>query len=251
MKKLVLLLLCLVPLCTFADEPQKVMTILRSKRIVLLHFPADGPKILFAPGDAGFHGFAKVLGMRMANAGYDVYGIDSKHYLESFTAKKSRLTERDVMNDFAELAARISRGKPEKLTLVGWSEGAGLCLLAAAGENNAVRFNGFIAIGISELSELGWRWIDFITYITKKDPREPMFRTADFLPTISPLPFVMMQSTRDLYISAETAEKLFSIANEPKRFLLIEAKDHHFKGNQEEFFQELFLAVDWIDSNPH
>lgn len=224
------------------------MTVLRSRRIVLLHFPAGGPKILFAPGDAGFHGFANVLGNRLANAGYDVYGIDSKQYLETFTSKKSRLTERDVMGDFAELAARISRGKREKLTLVGWSEGAGLCLLAAAGEQNNTYFNGFVAIGISELSELGWRWIDFITYITKKDPNEPMFRTADFLPRISPLPFVMMQSTRDLYISAGTAEKLFSIANEPKRFLLIQAKDHHFKGNQEEFFRELSSALVWIDS---
>src|SRR5262249_41624867 len=158
MKKIVLLLLCLMPVLSFSAEPQSVTTILRSKRIVFLHFPADGPKILFAPGDAGFHGFAKVLGTRLASAGYDVYGIDSKHYLESFTSKKSRLTERDVMDDFAEIAARISRGKPEKLTLVGWSEGAGLCLLAAAGEQNSRYFNGLVSIGISELSELGWRW---------------------------------------------------------------------------------------------
>jgi hypothetical protein len=130
--------------------------------------------------------------------------------------------------------------------LVGWSEGAGLCLLGAAAEENKKIFSGFVSIGLSDTNFLGWRWIDDLTYITKKDPDEPKFQAARFLPQVAPLPIQFIQSTHDDYIPAEEAQRLFSVAREPKRFAWITAQNHRFDGNRGDFFRALYEGLQWI-----
>src|SRR5206468_4390592 len=99
--------------------------------------------VLFVPGDGGWRGFAIDLAQVMAQAGYDVYGLDTKRYLESFTGKRA-LQETDVMNDFREIAMWIAQGQDARVSLVGWSEGAGLCLLGAASPEGKSLFSGLI-----------------------------------------------------------------------------------------------------------
>ncbi|MCS6816869.1 MAG: hypothetical protein N0A16_04995 [Blastocatellia bacterium] len=244
------MLLLLVPIWEQTPAPGENTPIIRGQAQEIYFYPATGTrldrKILFAPGDGGWRGFAVVIAQTMASWGYDVYGLNTKRYLMSFTGK-TRLKETDVMNDFRQLAQWIMRNGSERITLVGWSEGAGLCVLAAASPENKKIFNGLITIGLTESNVLGWRWIDNLTYITKRDPNEPKFFTADYLPAVSPLPLLMLQSSRDEYISPEAGKRLFSVAREPKRFQLIEARNHRFDGNTEGFFNALREGLEWVN----
>jgi fermentation-respiration switch protein FrsA (DUF1100 family) len=43
----------------------------------------------------------------------------------------------------------------------------------------------------------------------------------------------MIQSTHDQYTPADEAQRLFALAQEPKRFAMVEGRDHRFDGNQE------------------
>lgn len=75
----------------------------------------------------------------------------------------------------------------ERISKVGWSEGAGLAVLAGASPDNDVVFNGVVTLGLSNTAFLGWRLRDDVTYIAHGDPDEPMFHTNDQVPKISPL----------------------------------------------------------------
>jgi len=61
----------------------------------------------------------------------------------------------------------------------------------------------------------------------------------------------MIQSSKDVYVSVEMAKRMFSVAQEPKRFSLIEARNHRFDGNREEFFRVLHEGLEWISKIPH
>ena len=124
-----------------AQVPGKNTPVLRGQPQEVYFFPAapdsgrPAQKVLFAPGDAGMWGTSVEMAKTIASWGYDVYGLDTKDYLSSFTGKTT-LKETEVMSDFRALARWISHGRPDPVILVGWSEGAGLCLLAAVPPEN-------------------------------------------------------------------------------------------------------------------
>jgi fermentation-respiration switch protein FrsA (DUF1100 family) len=246
------LALALVSACWAQNAvPGKNAFDLRGQRQDVYFFPARGGRpagtVLYAPGDGGWRGFAVTMAETMSDWGYDVYGIDTKRYLESFTGKTT-LTVNDVMSDFATLAGWA--GKGGQVAIVGWSEGAGLGLLAGAAEANRKFFSGLVAISLGESSVLGWRAIDNLTYITKREPNEPHFPSLPYLPKVAPLPFVMIHSGHDEYTPAETARKMFAAAGEPKRFWLIPAGNHRFDDGRDAFFQALREGLQWIGKTP-
>lgn len=210
---------------------------------------APGPHpapVLFAPGDFGMHGVALEFAQAMASWGYDVYGLDTKHYLESFTGKTT-LTEAEVAGDFKQLAQWIRQRKnyADPVLLVGWSEGAGLTLLAAAADSKEA-YSGLILFGLTESNVLAWRWTDYFSYLINRDPPEPSFRSADHLPHVAPLPLVLIHSSGDQYTSLGAARQMFSLVAEPKRFYVVEARNHRFDGNRDEFFRVLRANLEWI-----
>lgn len=62
-------------------------------------------------------------------------------------------------------------GQHDRIIIAGWSEGAGLALLGAASEENKKTFCGLVAIGLGETNVLAWRWTDYFSYLTKRDPK--------------------------------------------------------------------------------
>lgn len=220
----------------------------RGQKQDIYYLPAAGDSkgtVLYAPGDGGWRGFGITIAKTIASWGYDVYGIDTKRYLESFTGDTT-LKEPEAMADFRTIGRWA--GKGSKVTMAGWSEGAGLGLLAGAPEENKTVFDGVIAISLGESSVLGWRMIDNLTYITKKEPNEPHFSSLPYLPKIAPLPFVMIHASGDEYTPVDTARKLFAAAREPKRFSLINAKNHRFDGAKDDFFRTLREGLEWVKS---
>ncbi len=78
---------------------KNAVTVRGQREDVYFHPAAGGSKgtILFAPGDGGWRGLAITMAETMAGWGYDVYGLDTKRYLESFTSGSATLAETDVM----------------------------------------------------------------------------------------------------------------------------------------------------------
>jgi len=226
--------------------------VLRGQEQIILFFPAaaiskrPGQIVLYVPGDRGMKGVAVTMAQTIASFGYDVFGLDTRHYLSSFTGKTT-LKETEVMSDFRRIAEWMSPESKRPVALVGWSEGAGLCLLAASAAENKRTFSGLITLGLPESNVLGWRLVDMLTYLTKKDPDEPSFKSIDYLAGVSPLPLVMIQSSQDDWVSLEAARKMFVVAGEPKRFISIEARNHHFDGNTEEFYRSMRESLQWIE----
>jgi fermentation-respiration switch protein FrsA (DUF1100 family) len=153
------------------------------------------------------------------------------------------------MADVALMAVWIQQRSPRRVTLVGWSEGAGLALLAAASPTDKELFTGLVAIGLPDSAVLGWRRVDDLTYLTKREPNEPTFATAPYLPQVSPLALALIYSTHDEYISPAESNRLFSAAQEPKRFSLVAAQNHRYDGNRGDFFRALKEALEWVDKN--
>ena len=151
------------------------------------------------------------------------------------------------MNDFREIAMWIAQGQDARVSLVGWSEGAGLCLLGAASPEGKSLFSGLITLGLPEQNILGWRLADYLSWITKKTPNEPVFNSIDYISRVTPLRFWMLQSTRDEYVPLDKSREMFAAAAEPKRFSAIEARNHRFEGNQKELFRLLQEGLRWLN----
>lgn len=246
------LILTIFPASIYAQNqtPGKNSVLIRNTKQDIYYYPAVGDRlqrrVLFVPGDAGWRGFAVMVAERMSSWGYDVYGLDTNKYLESLMhqtgSKESRETE--VMADFRQMVDWVRGEAGEHVTLVGWSEGAELTLLAAAADDKR-DIDGLITFGMGKIGILGWRWIDDVTFLTKKDPHEPKFMVTSYMTQVAPLPLMMIHSTHDEYVSPNEAKELFQTAREPKRFVLIEAQDHKFGGNKDEFFRALRDGLEW------
>lgn len=242
--------------CTRPIPPAgKNAPVIRGQQQDVYFYPArsgmrDAPKVLFLCGDGGWQGRAIEVAVGMSKAGYDVYGLDTKRYLESFTTTAGALTEEDVQRDMAQIAKWMQTRWRERISILGWSEGAGLAVLAAASRDNEAVFNGVVTLGLSNTAFLGWRLRDDVTYITHGDPDEPMFRTRDYIPKVAPLALCMIQSSGDQFVSKDEAEALFGEAQQPKLYKLVQAQDHGFNGNTEGFFQALSEGLAWVDQTP-
>src|SRR5262245_11076284 len=135
---------------SLAQTSGKNVVTVRGQKQEVYYYSATGRKlnrkVLFAPGDGGWRGWAINVAQQMAEWGYDVYGVDTKTYLTGFTGGAG-IKESDVMSDFRQIAQWMTKGADERVTLVGWSEGAGLGVLAAAGAENKRTFNGLVIFG--------------------------------------------------------------------------------------------------------
>jgi len=242
--------------CTLPIPPAgKNAPVIRGQQQDIYFYPAQGgtrnaQKVLFLCGDGGWQGRAIDIAAGMSKVGYDVYGFDTKRYLESFTTDVGVLKEEDVQRDLAQIAKWMQTRWRERISIVGWSEGAGLAVLAAASRDNEAVFNGVVTLGLSNTASLGWRLRDDVTYITHGDPDEPMFRTGDYMPKVAPLAVCMIQSSGDEFVTKDEAEGLFAAAQQPKLYKLVQAQDHAFNSNTGAFFQALSEGLAWVDQAP-
>jgi len=226
--------------------------VIRGRQQDVYFYPARGgareaPKVLFLCGNGGWEDSTADIAGEMAKAGYDVYGFDTKRYLESFTTDAGALKESDVQRDMAEVARWMRTRWGERVTLAGQSTGAGLAVLAAAAPQNKSLFKGVVLFGLSDKNELGWRTRDDITYITGADADEPMFSAADYTGKVAPLPLCVIQSSGDQFIAREEAEGLFAAAQQPKLYKMVEADNHVFDGNTEGFYEALRGGLGWVE----
>lgn len=120
------------------------------------------------------------------------------------------------MSNLREIADWMTGRSGEAVALVGWSEGAALGVLGAAADENKKTFAGLITFGLGDENVIG-------------------------------LPFLMIQSAHDQYTPLDEAKRLFNLAHEPKKFVLVPAENHRFDGDQPQFFLELRQGLAWMD----
>ncbi|HEX5107487.1 MAG TPA: AcvB/VirJ family lysyl-phosphatidylglycerol hydrolase [Vicinamibacterales bacterium] len=209
----------------------------------------QGEPVIVSSGDGGWMHLGPHVADLLAGAGYFVVGFDVRAYLASFTAGASSLQPGDVGRDYETLAAFASRGATAKPVLIGVSEGAGLSVLAAADARVKSGVAGVIALGLPDITELGWRWKDSVIYVTHGVPDEPTFEVAGVIRHIAPLPLAAIHSTVDEFAPLAEAERLFSLSGEPHRFWVVKAADHRFSGNTAEFDRRLLDAIVWVRHN--
>ncbi len=225
---------------SFAQAAGRNAVTIRGQQQDIYYYPATGTKlnrkVLFAPGDGGWRGWAITVAQQMTAAGYDVYGLDTKTYLSGFTGSTA-LKDTDVASDFKEVARWMTKGSSERVTLVGWSEGAGLEVLAATGDPGKRVFTGLITFGLVDENVLSWSWSDNLTYVTKGKPSGPKFHVVNYIGRVPSL--LMIQSSKDEYITMDEVNRLYGAARGQKRLAVIQANDHRFSGNTAEFYKTL------------
>ena len=64
-----------------------------------------GRTVVFAPGDGGWGGAAVDFARAISSWGRDVYGLDTKQYLTTFTGKTA-LAEDEIAGDIRHVAER-------------------------------------------------------------------------------------------------------------------------------------------------
>jgi fermentation-respiration switch protein FrsA (DUF1100 family) len=208
-----------------------------------------GAPVVVTSGDGGWIHLAPHVAETLAAKSYFVVGFDAKAYLESFTAGSKTLTEDQVPEDYRLVIDFAAGGATEKPILVGVSEGAGLSVLAATRPAVKVAIGGVIGLGLPDINELGWRWRDMITYVTKRAPNEPSFSAAAVAADVAPVPLAAIHSTNDEFVPLAVVQRVIERASEPKKLWIVQASDHRFSGNIAELDERLFEALAWARAN--
>lgn len=239
----------------FATTGQPWPVVVRGKTLTVTVYPAKPGTpakgtVFMGSGDVGWVGLAVSLAEYLSDDGYVVAGINARQYLGTFTDGPSHLLVTQVPDDFAVIAAAL-RGKnmlPRPVVVSGVSEGAALAV-AAAGDARAHEWiDGVLTMGLPGTAELAFRWKDALTWLTKSDADEPSFSPHEVLPRIAPLPLAMVQSARDEYVPEADYRRFERVAQEPKRFVLIDAANHRFTDKQPELRAQVQSALAWIAS---
>ncbi len=205
--------------------------------------------VIFLPGDGGWRGTAVSISRTISSWGYDVYGFDTKKYLESFSEGGTKLSQQELTADMRSLAGQVAGASKRRVILVGWSQGAGMAVAAASGLQSPGPIQGILTLGLPESAVLGWDWKATLAVIARREPDQPSFTVKPLLPKVAPAPLWMICGSDDEYTTVESARSLFHSANEPKRMEEIAGANHRFDGHQDELYSSLKKGLAWISSH--
>ncbi len=228
----------------------------RGKVLTLTVYRAAGGKpkgtILMGSGDVGWVGLGVEMAEYLAGQGYNAVGINVRQYLAAFTSGKTTLTTAQAPGDYEQMASFLRQRNllVAPVIVSGVSEGAALAVLAASSQKNHAWIDGVITMGLPPTAELGWRWSDITSWVTKRDPDEPMFAPKEFLPQVAPLPICLIHSVKDEYVT-EADYRLFErVAQQPKKFILINASNHRFTDQKDELKRQVMSCLAWMRTVP-
>ena len=86
-------------------------------------------------------------------------------------------------------------------------------------------------------------------YLTHRRPDEPTFRVASIVDRVAPIPLAAIHSTHDEFVSAAEVERMLDRASDPKRLWIVNASNHRFSDNLEEFDRRLLEAIAWVNEH--
>jgi len=242
------------PLDADAANSRKLDVDVRGQTLTLsVYVPKAGVPvrgtILMGSGDVGWVGLATTLAEFLSDGGYIVAGISARQYLSAFANGAEHLRVDQVPADYDVLATALrSQGLLVRpVILSGVSEGAALAVAAAASPGSHTWVDGVVTMGLPPTAELAWRWKDVMSWVTKKDANEPSFSPHEIIARVSPLPLWMIHSTRDEYVEEADYRRFDSIAKDPKRLVLIDAKNHRFTDKMPQLKEQVLAGLAWFE----
>ena len=227
-------------------ETRQTISLRGHDQVVHVYGTRGGSPVIVSSGDGGWMHLGPHVAEMLAANGFFVVGFDARAYLESFTTGTTTLRVEDEPADYKALIDFAVRGTGRKPVLIGVSEGAGLSVLAATDPRNKEAVAGVVGLGLSDLTELGWRWKDMVIYITHGTPHEPTFSVKGVVDRVAPIPLAAIHSTRDEYVSVAEVQQVLERAQHPKRLWIVDAANHRFSNNLAEFDRTLLEAIAWI-----
>jgi len=244
------------PFDASAASSQKVDVDVRGQKLTLAVYVPSADvhvrgTILLGSGDVGWVGLATKLAEFLSDDGYIVAGINARQYLAAFADGPRHLEVHQVPADYDLLATALrSRGLLQRpVILAGVSEGAALAVAAAASAATHNWADGVVTMGLPPTAELAWRWKDVLAWVTKKDADEPSFSPHEIIAHVSPLPLLMIHSTTDEYVEEADYRRFDSVAGEPKRLVLIDAKNHRFTDKMPQLKEQLLSGLVWLNAS--
>src|SRR5262245_50611198 len=219
------------------------------QQMLHLYGTRGNPPVIVSSGDGGWIHLGPQVAEFLSKKGFFVVGFDAKEYLESFTSGKGGLQAEEEPGDYRVLVDYAAQGSSRKPILIGVSEGAGLSVLAATDPDTKRAIAGVIGLGLPDKNELAWHWRDAVIYVTHTAPKEPLFSTASIAEKVSPVPLALIHSAHDEFVSLDEVNSVFSAAKQPKKLSIVQASNHRFSDNVEEFDKRLLEAIDWLAQN--
>lgn len=240
---------CAGPAISRSPSSRETLLIRGREQSLSLYGPSRGDPVIVSSGDGGWIHLGPHVAEFLASHGFFVVGFDVKAYLSSFTSRDATLRTEEEPGDYRVLANFATKATGKKPILIGVSEGAGLSVLAATNPDTKAAVTGVIGLGLPNLNELAWRWRDMMIYVTHRPPDEPGFRVAAIVDRVAPIPLAAIHSTHDEFFSAAEVARVLDRAGDPKRLWTVNASDHRFSDNLEEFDRRLLEAIAWVNEH--
>lgn len=202
-----------------------------------------GPVLLvYATGDAGWSGMNRDTYAKLNEWGYAVVGFSAREYVDHLG--QDALLPREVASDYEAIIRRAAAllGLPAstRAMLIGRSRGAGLAVAAAGAKTLKPQVAGVLAVGLTGEEEYVYR------PRRSRAPQLVMLQTYNYLPRLGDIPVAVIQSTRDRYVPAQEARRLFGPDTPSRKLVAIESNDHNFGGVIDELYDEMERSFQWL-----
>lgn len=231
------------------SQDRETVAIRGHQQSLYIYGSPRGDPVIVSSGDGGWIHLGPHVAEFLATRGFFVIGFDVKDYLSSFTSEHSTLRPEEEPADYRILTDIAKKATGRKPILIGVSEGAGLSVLAATDTATKADVTGVIGLGLPDLNELAWRWKDSLIYLSHRAPNEPSFSAAAIVDRVTPLPLAAIHSTHDEFVPVTDVERVLNAANEPKRLWIVNASNHRFSDNLDEFDRQLLEAIAWVNAH--
>jgi len=199
--------------------------------------------LVYATGDAGWWGKDRDIFAHMKMWGYPAVGFSAREYVHHLGQPS---VGRDaVARDYAAIVsaaeAELALPASTRAVLVGKSRGAGLAVAAAGGSPQQPGLAGVLAVGLTREEEYVHR-----QFSGPDPPRSEMLQTYDALPELGEIPVAIIQSTRDDYVPAAEARRMFGPDTPSRELVPIAASDHNFGGALDQLYAQMERSLEWI-----
>ena len=199
--------------------------------------------LVYATGDAGWFGKDRAIFGEVARWGSPAIGFSAREYVHHIG--KDPLRPLQVADDFARIIAAgeqaLGLQPGTRVVLVGKSRGAGLAVAAAGPPELRPELEGVIAVGLTREEEYVRHRIG-----RRRERRFAMLETYSYLPRLGPVPVAVIQSTRDQYVPAAEARRLFGPDTADRHLVAVESDNHNFDGAVDTMYSEMARAFHWI-----
>jgi hypothetical protein len=221
-----------------------------------IHFANAGgaparPLLVYTTGDGGWARKDLALYKQIVSWGFPVAGFSAPEYLEHLRALRATTTPERVGHDYADIIAfaeahmQTEPGTP--VILVGVSRGAGLEVVAAGQPLVREKIGGVVAVALTKEEE-HVKWLELRRLPLLHHASSPvMLEVYDYLPLLGAVPVAVVQSSRDSYLPAEDAARLFGPDTPTRRFRAIDARNHSFGGARDEMYAAVRTSLQWIE----